>query len=64
MSVPGRDPTAQAWIYLRAAPAYLSVTAPGLGDPGPGHDIAEPSKLTREGVAALTYPGSLRQPVK
>jgi len=55
-SVPARDSTAQAWIYLRAAPAYLSVTAPGLGDPGPGHDIAEPSKLTREGRGRLDLP--------
>jgi hypothetical protein len=53
--VPSRVPRPQGrLLYLRAAPA-------GLGDLGPDHSIAEPSKLTQEGVAALTYPG--RQPL-
>lgn len=43
------------------SPRYSSASALELRDLGPDHSIAEPSKLTQQGVAALTYPG--RQPL-
>jgi hypothetical protein len=47
--------------YVLFSPRCSSATAPELRDLGPDHSIAEPSKLTQQGVAALTYPG--RQPL-